>query len=67
MRLKELLKALEGLDPETLVCVAEVDEAFGAEIAEVEIVDDARRDPEAADQEAVEFGAGDQRAVVLRW
>jgi hypothetical protein len=50
------------------VCVAEVDEAFGSEIEQVEILNNARaRSPDAADSEAVELGNGDQRAVVIRW
>jgi hypothetical protein len=68
MKLGDFLKRVEGLDPNTILCVSEVDEAFGSEIAEVEIIDNARqRSPEADDQEAVELANGDQKAVVLRW
>ena len=68
MKLGDFLKKVEGLHPDTILCVAEVDEAFGSEIADVEIVDTARqRSPDAADQEAVELANGDQKAVVIRW
>jgi hypothetical protein len=50
MKLGDFLEQIEGLDPDTILCVAEVDEAFGSEIDEVEIIDNARqRSPEAAD------------------
>jgi hypothetical protein len=56
------------LSPDTILCVAEVDEAFGSEIANVEVMDNARqRSPDAADQEAIELANGSDRAVVLRW
>jgi hypothetical protein len=68
MKLGDFLKQVEGLDPNTILCVAEVDEAFGSEIEQVEILDNARqRSPDAADTEAVELGNGDQKAVVIRW
>lgn len=68
MKLGDFLKRVEGMDPDTILCVAEVDEAFGSDIAEVEIVEDARqRSPDAADQEAVELTNGDQKAIVIRW
>jgi hypothetical protein len=68
MKLGDFLKKVEGLSPDTILCVAEVDEAFGSEIAAVEILDNARqRSPDAADQEAVELANGSDKAVVLRW
>jgi hypothetical protein len=68
MKLGDFLKKVEGMDPDTILCVAEVDEAFGSEIEEVEILDNARqRSPDAADMEAIELGNGDQKAVVIRW
>jgi hypothetical protein len=68
MKLGDFLKKVEGLNPDTILCVAEVDEAFGSEIAEIEILDNARqRSPEAADMEAIEFGNGKEKAVVIRW
>jgi hypothetical protein len=68
MRLRDFLDKVAELDPDTILCVAELDEAFGSEIAEVEIVRNARqRSEDAADQEAVELANGDRTAVVLRW
>lgn len=68
MKLGDFLKKVEGLSPDTILCVAEVDEAFGSEIANVEILENARqRSPDAADQEAVELANGSDKAVVLRW
>ena len=68
MKLGDFLKKVSDLPPDTILCVAEVDEAFGSEIAEVEILDNARqRSPDAADQEAIELANGAQKAVVLRW
>jgi len=56
------------MNPDTILCVAEVDEAFGSEIEDVEILDNARqRSPDAADMEAIELANGDQKAVVIRW
>jgi hypothetical protein len=31
MKLGDFLRKVEGLDPHTILCVAEVDEAFGSE------------------------------------
>jgi hypothetical protein len=68
MKLADFLKQVEGLAPDTILCVAEVDEAFGSEIASIEIIDNAReRSDQAFEQEAIEFGSGDRKAVVLRW
>ncbi len=66
--LREFLKKVENLPPDTLVCVAEVDEAFAANVAEVEIIDDARpQNQKAEGTEAVELGNGSERVVVIRW
>jgi hypothetical protein len=68
MKLGEFLDKVADLDRDTILCIAEVDEAFGSEIAEVDIVRNARqRSPDAADQEAVELVNGSETAVVLRW
>jgi hypothetical protein len=68
MMLGDFLKTVEGLDPNTILCVAEVDEAFGTQIANVEIIGNARqRSPDAADQEGIELGNGNEKAVVIRW
>jgi hypothetical protein len=68
MKLADFLKKIEGLDPNTVLCVAEVDEAFGSEVADVEIVSSARqRIPDAADQENVELANGSETVIVVRW
>ncbi len=68
LTLRDLLKQVENLPPETLVCVAEVDEAFAAHVEEVEIIEDARaQNRKAEGTEAVELGNGSQRVVVIRW
>lgn len=66
--LREFLKKVENLPPDTLVCVAEVDEAFAANVADIEIVEDARAQRQKAEgREAVELGNGKQKVVVIRW
>jgi hypothetical protein len=66
--LREFLKQVENLPPDTLLCVAEVDEAFAANVVEVEIVEDAKaQDTKAEGVEAVELANGSQRVVVIRW
>ncbi|RBP14040.1 hypothetical protein DFR50_11064 [Roseiarcus fermentans] len=68
MTLAELFEAVKDLPPETPVCVAEIDEAAGANVDGVEVVRDAKLESDAADAtEAVEFGAGADTVVVLRW
>ena len=68
MKLADFLKKIEGLDPNTVLCVAEVDEAFGSEVADVEVVTNARqRSPDAADQESVELANGTATVIVVRW
>ena len=68
LTLREFLKQVENLPPDTLVCVAEVDEAFAANVVEVEIVEDAKaQNRKAEGAEAVELGNGSQRVVVIRW
>ena len=48
--------------------VAEVDEAFAAHVAEIEIIEDAKpQNRKAEGTEAVELGNGKQRVVVIRW
>ena len=66
--LRDFLKQVENLPPDTLLCVAEVDEAFAAHVAEIEIIEDAREQNRKAEGiEAVELGNGRQRVVVIRW
>jgi hypothetical protein len=66
--LREFLKQVENLPPDTLLCVAEVDEAFAANVVEVEIVENAKaQNTKAEGVEAVELANGNQRVVVIRW
>ncbi len=66
--LREFLKKVEKLPPDTLLCVAEVDEAFANDVAEIEIVDNAKAQRQkTAGPEAVELGNGNQKVVVIRW
>lgn len=68
MTLRELLAKVEGLPPDTPVCTAEIDEAFGINIADLEVVEDANvggRKPDG--KEAIELGNGNQRVLVIRW
>ncbi|MBB3017053.1 hypothetical protein FHR70_000093 [Microvirga lupini] len=66
--LRDFLKQVENLPPDTLLCVAEVDEAFAAHVAEIEIVVDAKpQNRKAEGIEAVELGNGKERVVVIRW
>lgn len=66
--LREFLTQVENLPPDTLLCVAEVDEAFATHVAEVEIVPDAKaQNRQAEGMEAVELGNGKQTVVVIRW
>jgi len=66
--LRDFLKQVENLPPDTLLCVAEVDEAFAAHIEEIEIVEDAKaQNRKAEGTEAIELGNGNQKVVVIRW
>ena len=66
--LRDFLKQVENLPPDTLVCVAEVDEAFAANVAEIEIVENAKaQNKNANGTEAVELANGSQTVVVIRW
>ena len=68
MTLRELMDRIKGLPPDTVVCAAEVDEAFGANVASVEIVDDARVESKKPDgTESIELANGSDRVVVIRW
>lgn len=66
--LGEFLKKVENLPPDTLICVAEVDEAFAANVEEIEIVENAKAQKQKArGTEAVELSNGSQKVVVIRW
>ena len=66
--LRDFLRQVQNLPPDTLLCVAEVDEAFAAHVEEVEIVENAKeQDRKAQGTKAVELGNGSQTVVVIRW
>ncbi|WP_309083106.1 sugar phosphorylase [Chelativorans sp.] len=68
MKVRDLMNKLQDLAPDTLVCVAEVDEAFAVNISEVEVVDGAKTmNAEADGREAVELANGSEQVVVIRW
>ncbi len=68
MTLGEFLSQVKDLPPDTLLCVAEVDEAFGINIAGVDVLDNAKAQSTEADgTESVELANGGERAVVIRW
>jgi hypothetical protein len=68
MTLGEFLSQVKDLPPETLLCVAEVDEAFAANIAAIEPVENAKAQSKKADgTETVELANGNEKAVVIRW
>jgi hypothetical protein len=68
MKLREFLEQVKDLPPETLLCVAEVDEAFAMNVASVEHLSDAKTQSQQADgTEAVELANGKESVLVLRW
>ena len=68
MKLSDFLARVKDLPPDTLVSVAEVDEAFAANIAEVEIVATAKAESRTADgTEAIDLSNGTEKVVVIRW
>lgn len=68
LTIEKLIDRLKDLPPETAVFIAERDEAFASEVADVEIVSHARvRQSDADASEAVELSNGGDTVVVLRW
>jgi hypothetical protein len=68
MKLRELMDQVKDLPPDTLVCAAETDEAFGVNIAGIETVENARIESRKPDgTEAVELANGNEKVVVIRW
>jgi len=66
--LRDFLKKVENLPPDTLLCVAEVDEAFAAHVEEFEIIENAKKPNRKSESlEAVELGNGNQTVLVIRW
>jgi hypothetical protein len=68
MTLGEFLDRVKDLPSDALVCAAEVDEAFGMNIAAVEVVDNATVESSAPDgTESVQLENGSETVVVIRW
>lgn len=68
MRLSDFLGRVKDLPANTLITVAEVDEAYAANIASVEIIETAKAESGTADgTEAVDLMSGNEKAVVIRW
>lgn len=68
MTLGEFMDRVKGLPDDTTLCLAEVDEAFAANVAQVEVLEDARAArSDAAETESIELGNGSDRVIVLRW
>ncbi|KAB0265139.1 sugar phosphorylase [Microvirga brassicacearum] len=66
--LRDFLKRVETLPPDTLLCVAELDEAFAANVAEVEVIENAKAQSTGTDgTEAIELENGNQTVIVIRW
>ncbi|UVC14422.1 sugar phosphorylase [Mesorhizobium onobrychidis] len=68
MKLRELMDQVKDMTPDTLVCAAEIDEAFAANIAGIETAESARIESRKPDgTEAVELANGNDKVVVIRW
>ncbi|MER8792684.1 sugar phosphorylase [Mesorhizobium sp. M0984] len=68
MKLRELLDQVKDLPPDTLLCAAEIDEAFAVNVVGIEAVGSARiqsRKPDGT--EAVELANGTEKVIVIRW
>lgn len=62
--LRDFLKRVEALPPDTLLCVAELDEAFAAN----EVIENAKAQSTRTDgTEAIELENGNQTVIVIRW
>jgi len=68
VKVREALDRLKDLPPETRICVAELEEAFAANIVEIDVIKNARTQSAQADgREAVELENGAETVVVVRW
>lgn len=65
MTVGELLDRLNDLPSDTLVCAAEIDEAFGINIAAVDSATIESRKPNGV--EGIELGNSSDTVVVIRW
>ncbi|WEX07229.1 sugar phosphorylase [Chelativorans sp. AA-79] len=67
MKVRELLDRLKDAPPEAQVLVAEVDEAFAADIVAVDLIEHARRGSPGRGGETVELAEGSEEVIVIRW
>ena len=68
MTLQDFFDRVKDLPPETLLCVAEVDDASAMNVAGVELVHDAKMQSDEADGvETVELGSGQDTILLVRW
>ena len=68
MKLRDFLDRVKDLPADTVLCTAEIDEAFAMNVADVEFVENARmRGRQADGTEAVEIGNGTEKVIVIRW
>ncbi|WP_028035138.1 hypothetical protein [Chelativorans sp. J32] len=68
MKVRELQEKLKDLPQDASIFVAEVDEAFAADIVAIDVVENARTGIQNDDRpEAVELAEGNERVVVIRW
>jgi hypothetical protein len=68
MTIKDLLDKIEGLPPDTTLCIAEIDERFASNVAEIEIADRADiQSHKANGAEVIDLEGGSQRVAIVRW
>ena len=68
MTLQDFMDQVKDLPPETMLCVAEVDEASGMTVAGLEIVNNAKVESSEADEtETVDLANGEETVLVVRW
>jgi hypothetical protein len=68
MTVKDLLDKVKGLPPDTTLCIAELDERFASNIAEIEVIDNASvQSQQANGAEVIDLEGGKERAVIIRW
>ena len=68
MTLQDFMDQMKDLPPETVLCVAQVDEASAMNVAGLGVVHDAKLQSSEADgTEAVELGGGQKTALLARW
>jgi hypothetical protein len=68
VKVRELVEKLKDLPQDAPIFVAEVDEAFAADIISVDLVENARTGMRKDNRpEAVELAEGNEKVIVIRW